>query len=212
MSGQEEGRRAERGNSGLTMAQSVTPAKWSDTFLLKRVRASRMSPSWKGRGTRISLVSRVVDAAEEACTHPRSNDLLHRQQPRPPFGLWHSHPSQILDLDSMQRVVRWQPDGDLHRLLIDDVARRHLVRGGQDFDGEVLVLELSHGVGLTESRQLVVDDDGGEVARGEGGDGHRELPVLAFEPPGADEGLERGKKVRREGGKEKGKRDERERG
>lgn len=69
-SGQEEGRKAERGNSGLTMAQSVTPAKWSDTFLLKRVRASRMSPSWKGRGTRISLGSRVVDAAEGSLHSP----------------------------------------------------------------------------------------------------------------------------------------------
>ena len=89
----------------------------------------------------------------------------------------------------MKRVIRRESNGDFHRLLVDNVRSRDFVGCWEDFDGKVLVLELSHRVGLSQSRELVVDNDGREVTGSEGGDGHRELTILAFEPPDSDERL-----------------------
>jgi hypothetical protein len=52
---------------------------------------------------------------------PRCDDLLDSEQPSTPFRLGHAYPSDVLDLDTVKRVVGRETNGDLHGLFVDDV-------------------------------------------------------------------------------------------
>lgn len=92
-------------------------------------------------------------------TDLRGDDLLNSEEPCSPLGLGNSDPPEVLDLDSMKWVVSRQPNGDLHRLLVNDVAGGDLVHGREDLDRQRLVLERREGVRVAERRKLMVDDD-----------------------------------------------------
>lgn len=102
-------------------------------------------------------------------THLIGDDLLHRQQPRPPLLVRHPNFSYILHLNLYQRKLGRQLHTDLHALLVHHEHRLDLVRSGSNLDREVIVVAqlLAGGVvGVAKMGELGGNEDGREVFRG----------------------------------------------
>lgn len=123
-------------------------------------------------------------------TYSVRDDLLHGQQPGFPLSLVHPDAPDVLDLDRLQRVLGWKPNGDLHCLLVDDVRRRHLVDSREDLDRQTVVLQVCECRRLAKRREFVRDDVGRKVARRVLLDRERQLTVFQLEPPCSNERLQ----------------------
>jgi len=78
----------------------------------------------------------IKEAGREA--HRKRDDALSVDEPTLPLLLVDADAFDAFDRGLVQRVGRGQPDGDLHRLVVDFVAGGDFFAFGVDFDDERL--------------------------------------------------------------------------